>query len=167
MDFLEAWRSLSVRIRGLSEAGKLDALLRPGAPQTGSTAYLFQQCREIFSELAEFKREFVDTLPLAATKILDDAERLHAIPPSEPNWGLTGNALVHLLAIESALTFSLSRAEERVLSLTELALQHLQRSLIVDDTLRGNGTEHSRTAKGRLKGSGRSTFLAMGYMLSR
>ena len=43
---------------------------------------------------------------------------------------------MHLQAIESAITFSLSGLEEQVLSTTERALQHLQRSLIVDDVLR-------------------------------
>jgi len=130
MNFLDTWRLLSARIRGLNEAAKLDALLRPNAPSTtGATDYLFQQCEEIFSELDDFKRVFADTLPQAAAKVLEDAARLHAPPTPQINRGLTGNSLVHLQAIESALTFSLSGAEERVLSLTERALQHLQRSI--------------------------------------
>ncbi len=54
----------------------------------------------------------------------------------EVNRGLISNSLVHLQAIESAVTFSLSVLEEQVLSTTERALQHLQRSLLVDELLR-------------------------------
>jgi hypothetical protein len=57
-------------------------------------------------------------------------------PALDTNRGSTVNSLVHLQAIESAVTFSLSGLEEQILSTTERALQHLQRSLIVGDTLR-------------------------------
>jgi hypothetical protein len=167
MNFLDTWRLLSARIRGLTEAAKLDAVLRPNAPSaTGSTAYLFQQCDEIFRELADFNRMFADTLPKAAVSVLDDAARLHAplvqSSAPEPNRGLTGNALVHLQAIESALTFSLSGTEERVLSLTERALQHLQRSLIVDDTLRKKWLEAFDEREEKIESLGAVHLLAHG-----
>jgi hypothetical protein len=160
MSFLEAWQLLSVRIRGLNEAGKLDAILRPNAPHTGSTDYLFKQCQEIFGEPANFKRAFSDTLPQAAANVLEDAARLH--PPSESSRGVTGNALVHLQAIESALTFSLSGVEERVLSLTERALQHLQRSLIVDDVLRGKWLKAFEGGETKIEGLGAVHLLGHG-----
>jgi hypothetical protein len=117
------WQPILARIRGLTEAAKLDALLRQGITgPTGSTAYLAQQCREIFELLGVFLDLFRDRLPPASLKVLDDAKRLHQ--PSiagakEVNRGLTGNSLVHLAAIESALTFSLASMEQRVRSLNE------------------------------------------------
>ena len=78
MDYLENWQPISARIRGLNEAAKLDALLRPGGPgHTGSTAYLAQQCGEIFDALGVFRDTFGDRLPPASLKVLDDARRLH------------------------------------------------------------------------------------------
>lgn len=143
MTVLAAWRPLSDRIHGLNEAAKLDAALRPGNPaMTGSTTFLAKQCEEIFAELEAFKNSFSSTLPPAALAVLEQAPRLHSRsiacggPAVEINRGSTSNSLVHLQAIESAVTFSLSGLEEQILSTTERALQHLQRSLIVDDTLR-------------------------------
>lgn len=143
MSVLFAWQPLSVRIHGLNEAAKLDAALRPGNPaMTGSTAFLANQCDEIFAELEAFKNSFRNSLPGAALAVLERAARLHSQQLNQPgatrevNRGLTSNSLVHLQAIESAITFSLSGLEEQVLSTTERALQHLQRSLFVDDLLR-------------------------------
>lgn len=81
-------------------------------------------------------------MPAAALTVLERAPSLHSRPLAgggpavEINRGSTSNSLVHLQAIESAVTFSLSGLEEQILSTTERALQHLQRSLIIDDTLR-------------------------------
>lgn len=143
MTVLAAWRPLSDRIHGLNEAAKLDAALRPGNPgMTGATRFLARQCDEIFAELEVFKNSFRSSLPPSALAALDQAPGLHGRlltdggPAVDINRGLTANSLVHLQAIESAVTFSLSGLEEQILSTTERALQHLQRSLIVDDTLR-------------------------------
>jgi hypothetical protein len=129
-DYMENWQTISTRIRSLNEAAKLDALMRPGGNHTGSTAYLAQQCGEIFEALAGFRAAFRDRLPGAR----------------EVNRGLAGNSLVHLAAIESAMTFSLASTEQRVRSLTERALQHLQRSLDGGGN-RGSKIAHSASVR--------------------
>jgi hypothetical protein len=144
MSILAAWRPLSNRIHSLNEAAKLDAALHLGnAARTRATPFLASQCQEIFNELEKFKTSFQSSLPQEALGVLEKAPSLcgDLHPPSGDsadsiNRGITANSLVHLQAIESVITFSLSGLEEQILSTTERALQHLQRSLIVDGTLR-------------------------------
>lgn len=139
MSLLDTWRVLSARIHGLNEAAKLDAMLRPNAQTTtGSTAFLQAQAIEIFGELENFRLAHEQHLPTSALAVLHKALELGgANPPTHgANRGIAGNHLVHLQAIESALSYSLSGSEQRVYSLAERALQHLQRSLLVDDSLR-------------------------------
>jgi hypothetical protein len=143
MSILAAWRPLSDRIHSLNEAAKLEAALRPGNPaMTGATSFLARQCRVIFDELKTFKNSFGSSLPPEALAVLVEAPSLCGDllrgggPADSINRGITITSLVHLQAIESAITFSLSGLEEQILSTTERALQHLQRSLIVDETLR-------------------------------
>jgi hypothetical protein len=163
MNLLDTWALLSARIRGLNEAAKLEALLRPNASSTGATEYLSQQCEVIFEELANFKRMFTGTLPQAAAEVIEDAERLRAKNGgATANRGLAGNSLVHLRAIESALTFALSGTEERIFSLTERALQHLQRCLIVDDTLRRKWLEAFDEREERIEALGAVHLLSHG-----
>jgi hypothetical protein len=140
MSFHDAWRNISARIKGLNEAAKLNALIHPNATSTGSTRFLQEQAREVFSELNEFHNRFKDILPIATRTVLERADGLVFKPePSAPvqyNRGTAANDLIHLQAIESAVTFSLADTDNRVFSTTELALQHLQRSLVVEESLR-------------------------------
>ena len=142
MSLLDDWRIISARIHGLNEAAKLDAILRPNASgRTGATEFLQTQAGEIFGELKSFRRSYEPQLPASAAAVLEKAMRLyraHAgqqVTP-EVSRGLVGNNLVHLQAIESAVSYSLAGSEQRVYSITERAIQHLQRSLIVGGALR-------------------------------
>jgi hypothetical protein len=49
--------TISAPIRGLNEAAKLDALLRLPDKNSGATAYLAQQCEEIFEALKSFGQD--------------------------------------------------------------------------------------------------------------
>jgi hypothetical protein len=140
MSFHDAWRNISARIKGLNEAAKLNALMHPNATSTGSTRFLQEQAREVFSELIDFHNRFKDILPIATITVLERADGLVFKPepsaPVEYNRGAAANDLIHLQAIASAVTFSLADTDNRVFSTTELALQHLQRSLVVEESLR-------------------------------
>ena len=104
MSFLDAWRNISARIKGLNEAAKLNALMHPNATSTGSTRFLQEQAHEVFSELNEFHNRFKDILPIATRTVLERADGLVFKPersaPVEYNRGAAASRLPSFLLVQ-------------------------------------------------------------------
>ena len=75
--------------------------------------------------------------------------------------------LVAFGAFETELSYLLSDMEQVIRSRSELAFAHLQRSIVVDETLRKNGKLHLLMARRRAKGSGLHTYFLTAFGLSK
>jgi len=140
VSYLEHWRALSARIRGLANAGQLYAQLQASNPTDsyGAGKFLGDQCRSILEVIIEFARAHETTLPPDARvaldkflsghqgKVLKDLEAAREVRA----------ALVFLSGLETEISFLLAGRQELVRARSELAFLHLQRLLVVDEDVR-------------------------------
>lgn len=144
MTYLDQWKALSSRIRGLMEAGHLHAqyLAVRSSDSYGRGKRLREQAERVLAALRAFRDSFHQVLPLPAVTAIDDfVARTSALindttgtPDSlqERVWA----ALVLLAAFETEMSFLLSDVQESIRFHSERAFSHLQRSIVVDDDLR-------------------------------
>jgi hypothetical protein len=145
MHFRDQWRAVSNRIRGLGEALHLHAaVLRVHSGDSfGVANKLIDHSFKISHELRNFRDDFGSALPQEALSAINDV--LSQLPGStgqlvgdtpdmrrERAWA----AVVLLSAFESEMTLALSNTQESIRTRTERAINHLQRSIIVDKRIR-------------------------------
>lgn len=145
MTYADQWRALSSRIRGLMQAAQLHAhylAVRSSDPY-GRGRRLHEQSESILTALQTFRAAFAKSLPLSAVAAIDDfvakngnliTRKVGGAPDElqERVWA----ALVLLAAFETEMSFLLSDVQESIRARSERAFFHLQRSLVVDTTLR-------------------------------
>lgn len=144
MTYLDQWKALSSRIRGLMEAGHLHAqyLAVRSSDSYGRGKRLREQGERVLAALGAFRDSFQQVLPPPAVTAIDDfvartGTMIHdtsGTPDSlqERVWA----ALVLLAAFETEMSFLLSDVQESIRSRSERAFSHLQRSIVVDEDLR-------------------------------
>lgn len=146
MTYIDQWHALSSRIRGLMQAGQLNAryLIVRSTDPYGRGNRLLKQSGRIFSALEAFFQTFGSSLPGAARSALEEflannrglltreaagtADELQ-----ERAWA----ALVLLAVFETEMSFVLADVQESIRARCERALLHLQRCLVVDETFQG------------------------------
>jgi len=143
MTYLDQWKALSSRIRGLTEAGHLHAqyLAVRSSDSYGRGKRLREQGERVLAALRAFRDSFHQVLPPPAVTAIDDfVSRTSTLindttgtPDSlqERVWA----ALVLLAAFETEMSFLLSDVQESIRSRSERAFSHLQRSIVVDEDL--------------------------------
>ncbi|MBI4573463.1 MAG: hypothetical protein HY713_09305 [candidate division NC10 bacterium] len=144
MTYLDQWRALSSRIRGLMEAGHLHAqyLAVRSRDSYGRGKRLREQGERILAALRAFRDSFHQMLPAPAVTAIDDflarTSTLIGDTAGTPDslqervWA----ALVLLAAFETEMSFLLSDVQESIQARSERAFSHLQRSIVVDEDIR-------------------------------
>jgi hypothetical protein len=144
MHFQDQWRAISNRIRSLGEALHLHAaVLKVNSGDTFSVARtLIEHSWKIVRDLRTFRDDFGSALPQEALSAINDA--LSQLPNApqllndsadmrrERAWA----AVVVLSAFESEMTLALSSTQQTIRTRTERAINHLQRSIVVDKNIK-------------------------------
>jgi hypothetical protein len=138
--YLEHWRALAARIRGLTDAGQLYAQFQTSSTSDsyGAGKLLGEQCGSVLGAVEEFAKTHERTLPPEAKAALGKFLGGH---PGKVIRDMDAArearaALVFLSALETEVSFLLAGRQELVRARSELAFLHLQRLLIVDDDVR-------------------------------
>src|SRR5271168_1886744 len=144
MTYLDQWKPLASRIRGLMRAGQLntDYLAVRSSDSFGRAKRLREQSASILTALEAFRDRFRQSLPPAALAALVDfvSQNSPLIRNSidtpdlreESAWA----ALVMLAALETEISFLLSDVQQSIRSRSERAFAHLQRSIVADPDIR-------------------------------
>jgi hypothetical protein len=144
MTYVDQWKALSGRIRGLMQAGQLhgDYLAVQSSDSYSRGKRLREHCESVLSAIQFFRERFCQSLPQAVLAAIDDFVRRNGAlirekngPPNaqqERVWA----ALVLLAAFETEISFLLSDVQESIRARSERAFAHLQRSIAADVTFR-------------------------------
>jgi hypothetical protein len=143
MNYLDRWRAISARIRGLAEAAQLHAsfLLARSSDSYGRQKFLSKQCAEVLSDLQHFVADNERLLPQAVVTAIRSFDRewgnLFKEAAETPDIKEErGRAVLVLLgALETQISFLLSDNQPAIRARFELAMSHLQRSIAVDEDL--------------------------------
>jgi hypothetical protein len=144
MTYLDQWKALSSRIRGLMEAGHLHAqyLAVRSSDSYGRAKRLREQGERVLVALRAFRDSFHQVLPPPAVTAIDDfvARTSTLINDTTGTADLLQErvwaALVLLAAFETEISFLLSDVQESIRARSERAFSHLQRSIVVDEDVR-------------------------------
>jgi len=140
MTYLDQWRALASRIRGLMQAGQLhaDYLAVRSSDSFGRAKTLRLQSASILTALETFQDRFRQSLPPAAIAALDNfiSQNSSLIRNTIDNPDLREEsawaALVMLTALETEISFLLSDVQQSIRARSERAFAHLQRSIVAD-----------------------------------
>lgn len=145
MTYADQWRALSSRILGLMRAGELHAQylgVRSSDPYSRGRR-LHEQSEGILSALQSFRAAFAGSLPPPALAAIDGFVAAHGNLIARTAHGTadelqerTWAALVLLAAFETEISFLLSDVQASIRARAERAFSHLQRSLVVDASMR-------------------------------
>jgi hypothetical protein len=138
MTYLDGWKAISSWIHDLKGAG----FVIGGSDSFGMAKHLSQQCRDIFTELERFRKQFDGSLPPAAVAAIDGFLAKHAALFKNPQTtsGMIKDqartALVFLSSFNAQATYLLSNTQEELRSRVDRAFLHLQRLIVVDPDTR-------------------------------
>ncbi len=144
MNYFDQWKAIAGRIRGLMQAGQLHAhyLAVKSSDPYGRGRGLRKQSEGVLVSLLSFRDQFQQSLSQAALNSLDKfIEKINGlisdttgVPESKQErvWAV----LVLLAAFETEMSFLLSDAQESIRARSERAFSHLQRLIVVDETVR-------------------------------
>jgi hypothetical protein len=144
MNFIDQWKALSSRIKGLVQAGTLHAqYLRVNSGDThGSAKRLREQGKDILNELNVLQTGFSESLPPAALAAIEKFRNTNGpLIFQEANtrdsaqhqvWAF----LIAIAAFEAEFSFLLSDTQESIRTRSERAFHHLQRSIVADEEFR-------------------------------
>jgi hypothetical protein len=144
MTYLDQWKPLASRIRGLMRAGQLhaDYLAVRSSDSFGRAKRLREQSASVLTALEAFRDRYQRSLPPAAlTALVDFVSQNSSLIRNtidspdlreESAWA----ALVMLASLEAELSFLLSDVQQSIRSRSERAFAHLQRSIVADPDAR-------------------------------
>jgi hypothetical protein len=145
MSYIEQWKALSSRIRGLMQVGELHAhyLTVRSSDTYGRAKRLRDHSASILTALTTFRDRFQHVLPSEASDVI--IRFLGEVTPfirgddngtpdtrQEQVWA----ALVMLAGFETEMSFVLSDTQQHIRARSERAFAHLQRLIVVDQTTR-------------------------------
>lgn len=142
MTYVDQWKALSSRIRGLMQAGQLHAeyLAVRSLDTYGRVKRLREQSEKVLYGLMAFSRDYNDLPPPAASAIdefvANTSELIRKNGNTESLQERVWAALVSLAAFETEMSFLLADVQATIRSRSERAFSHLQRSIVVDEDLR-------------------------------
>ena len=138
--YLEAWRALSARARGVAEAGNLFAQFLQANNQDTYGVYrdLGSACAEILADLVSFEAAHSSDLPVAAARRIGEffLIRKPLFEKARQDGPSAKAALVLLLGLVADLDYHLRDEQVVIRSRTERAFNHLQRILATDPAQR-------------------------------
>lgn len=142
MHYIDQWKALSARIRGLAEAVEYDHRFF-SKDNTGNWRFLRPQASEIVDALEGLKATLEHAGPVTAVSALEHVLGLSPIKAirTESETGDVGvqnvrSCLVALRAFETEMTFLLSDTQQSMRTRSERAFRHLIWQITVDDEVR-------------------------------
>jgi hypothetical protein len=145
MSYIEQWKALSSRIRGLMQAGELHAhyLTVRSSDTYGRAKRLRDQSASILAALTAFRDRVQHVLPTEASDVIsrflgEVSPLIRGDDSSTPDtrqeqvWA----ALVMLAGFETEISFVLSDTQQHIRARSERAFAHLQRLIVVDQATR-------------------------------
>jgi hypothetical protein len=139
MSWKSEWQLLASRINGLAEA---TALLMPALRFPSPDGYgnfkkvLVPQIASIFEEIRLLRARHAEGLPQPVKDAMDRLLGKALFNVDDSTFGNNLPAVASFVAFRAEVDFLASDAELEKRALTELAFEHLRRSLVVDDNLR-------------------------------
>jgi hypothetical protein len=141
--YVEAWRAIADRIRGLAEAIEL----HKSYPQDsfGRARGLRAHVEGVLSSLRSYRDRFREALPPEALTAIDDLLEQVGKLLAMATGGQTGpelrdeavfSAIFQLRIFASLMTAALADVQLPLRALSDRAFQHLQRVIVVDDEVR-------------------------------
>ncbi len=144
MNYIDQWKALSSRIKGLVQSGTLHAqYLRVNSGDTyGSAKRLREQSKDILNELNVLQTGFSESLPPAARAAIEKFR--NTTGPLILNEARTPDSAQHqvwafliaIAAFDAEFSFLLSDTQESIRTRSERAFHHLQRSIVADEEFR-------------------------------
>jgi len=137
MNWIERWQALSARIVGLMEAGNF--LIQAYAVEnqnTGAVRRLLDELRQIHGELKKLYDDCNAQMPSAAAMALKMFCSEGVPPPSPSGDAVELQPLAVLHAFRGRFNYLIRDSEIEARNATELAFEHLQRLIAVDDRVR-------------------------------
>jgi hypothetical protein len=139
MTYIEQWKKISGRIRGLTNAGQLYAQLRARSGDSyGGARGLRKQCEALLSELESYRSNFAQSIPPAGVSCIETFVGDHGglikdtSGTADSLQERVSAALVFLAAFEGELSFILDDMQETIRVRSERAFEHLQRLIVAD-----------------------------------
>jgi hypothetical protein len=137
--WLGRWEAISARIVGVMEAANF--LIQAYAVQnqnTGAVRRILDELRQIHSELKEFYNECHSQMPPFAAQALQAYCQEPPPPPSTSGDAVELQPLATLQIFRARFNYLIADSEIEGRNATELAFEHLQRLISVDDHMRSN-----------------------------
>lgn len=149
MNYLDQWRAISSRIRGLMRAAEVDANLHAASPSGSYPRWpqLRRQNRLILEEIEKYVEAFSDSIPPKALTAIRDliSEAGPKIRDDSGHGALQAErvraGVLILGAFETEITFLLVDEQEAIRLRSERAFQHLQRSIVADEDFQSKWVE--------------------------
>jgi hypothetical protein len=142
LSYIMDWRPIAARITGLAAAGNLYSSVC-GQASVGGTTSLRAHCARTVDAMEVYRQAHGTALPLTALACLDDAVaaiRPLTVPSTSEPWQVTketmGAAMIMLAAFEAEMSFLLTDLQSEIRSRSERSFEHLQRSIVADETVR-------------------------------
>jgi hypothetical protein len=142
MSYMDEWRALSARLKGLESAARLHLMIRnvektDSDPRTKED--LFPVCQAIFAALRDFQAAHAAHLPASARKYLEEFFNVSKTYFAETkSYSPTSvyKSLIRLTAFDAEMAYLLTDTQEQIRSRAELAFAHLQNLIYVDPATR-------------------------------
>ena len=149
--YLERWKAISARIKGITDAAELLAhfLKVHSGDSYGVQKAIGKECAHVLEALRQFEREFGTIIPSTVRQRLNEfaKERQTLFEEAKKEDDKARAAIVLLSALRSELSFLLADEQEFIRSRTERAFLHLQRMLAANERERNLWIEAHRSGE--------------------
>ncbi len=144
MSWMSEWEAISNRISGLKEATQFFVQFQQQDEKGSMGIVLLPQTEKLYKLIHRFHETYKSTFsPIAQVCIENylkqDKELIESLPQNEPAFNqipYLKRLITSLISFQAELTFHLSDTQFIIHRMTERAFIHLQRLIIVDETIR-------------------------------
>jgi len=143
MNYRYQWQIIASRVRGLMQAAELHSrfLSVRSSDSFGRTERLREEGERIIAEVSSFGDRFQKSLPREVLDRIEEFKKATSFfrkstGTPDTREELVWAGLITLSAFEPEISFLLADVQQAIRSRSELALAHLQRSIVVDEEFR-------------------------------
>ena len=141
MNYVEAWKPIAALIDGIRDAADLHSQFAQShnANPYGVSKFLQERYMFLLDEVVKYKSSYRDVIPLQIIILIGKFEQNPGGDIANNSLGdeLLGRAnVVKIAAFGAEMAYLLTDNQAEILSRCELAFNHLQRLIVVDDTFR-------------------------------
>ncbi len=143
MSWASEWKAISNRINGLKEAVQFFSQYQVPDDYNTIGKVLLPQVEEIFNLISQFQKTYKSPLSPSTQRCLNNYLSQNKIFIDSPTTlsnavGKQKILITSLMSLQSELDFHLSDTQFIIHRITERAFVHLQRLIIVDETVKNN-----------------------------